>query len=145
MLKNSLLLALLAFAMMQSGCVYRRMSIMSDPPGARVFVNNVEVGATPCDVPTNLFVDHGNYQFTLFKDGYEPLLVLQPVPAKPYEWFGIDLFTEVISPFPYFDRRVFAYQLQPVREKSGDELKQQGDAFRARGQAVGPPPPSQPR
>jgi hypothetical protein len=123
-----------------SGCVLRRMTVMSDPPGARVFVNNVEVGTTPCDVPTNLYLDNGNYKFKLFKDGFEPLEVLQPVPAKPYEWFGVDAFTEVLLPHYYYDRRIFNYALQPTREKSGDELKQQADEFRGRGLSIGGAP-----
>ncbi len=132
-----LCLALVAVVSMQTGCVLRRMTIMSDPPGARVFVNNVEVGTTPCDVPSNLYIDNGNYKFTLFKDGFEPLEVLQPVPAKTYQYFGIDLFSEVLSPHTYNDRRIFSYQLQPMREKSGDELKQHADEFRMRGMGVG--------
>ena len=117
---------------LNTGCVFRRMTVMSDPPGARLFVNNVEVGTTPCNVPTNAFIDLGNYKFTLFKDGFEPLEVLQPVPPKWYEYPGVDVFSE-LGPWMVRDLRVFNYQMQPVREKSGDELKQQADEFRQRG------------
>ncbi|HMO36283.1 MAG TPA: PEGA domain-containing protein [Gemmatales bacterium] len=121
--------------------MYRRMTILSDPPGARVFVNNVEVGTTPCSVPTNSFIDYGNYRFTLFKDGFEPLTVLEPVPPDWWQYPGLDFFAE-ISPFDNRDRRIFTYQLQPMREKSGDELKQQADEFRQRaGGGMLPPPP----
>ncbi len=114
-----------------TGCVYRRMTILSEPPGARVFVNNVEVGTTPCNVPTNSFIDYGTYRFTLFKDGFEPLDVMQPVPPEWWGYPAIDFFAE-ISPWDKRDRRIFTYQLQPMREKSGDELKQQADEFRQR-------------
>jgi hypothetical protein len=137
-------LTLLFLLLLQAGCVYRRMTIMSDPPGARVFVNNIEVGTTPCDVPTNLYLDQGKYKFTLFKDGFEPREVIQPVPAKPYEWFGVDLVTEVLSPFPHHDRRIFTYQLLPIQEKSGDELKKQADEYRTRGQGIVAPQPAPP-
>ncbi|HQR41932.1 MAG TPA: PEGA domain-containing protein [Gemmatales bacterium] len=125
-------LLLLLLALVTTGCVYRRMTILSEPPGARVFINNVEVGTTPCNVPTNAFIDHGNYKITLFKDGFEPYEVLEPVPPQWYEYPGIDFLAEV-GPFVQRDRRVFTYQLQPMREKSGDELKQQADEFRQRG------------
>lgn len=131
------LFAGLILVLMSSGCVYRRMTVMSDPPGARLFLNNVEVGTTPCNVPTNAFIDYGNYKFTLFKDGFEPLEVLQPVPPKWYEYPGIDAFAE-LGPWLVRDSRVFSYQLQPMREKSGDELKQQADEFRQRGSGVAP-------
>ena len=123
---------LLALVLVSTGCVYRRMTILSDPPGARVFINNVEVGTTPCNVPTNAFIDHGNYKITLFKDGFEPYEALEPVPPKWWQYPGIDFLAEV-GPFDQRDRRVFTYQLQPMREKSGDELKQQADEFRQRG------------
>jgi hypothetical protein len=141
MTRSFWLLSLLVVLLL-SGCVFRRMTIMSDPPGARVFVNNVEVGSTPCDVPSNLYLDNGTYKFTLFKDGFEPLQVMQPVPPKTYELFGIDAFSEVLNPFPYYDRRIFSYQLQPMREKSGDELKQQADEFRSKGQTIVSPGPA---
>jgi PEGA domain len=128
----------LLMLILSSGCVYRRMTVMSDPPGARLFVNNLEVGTTPCIVPTNAFIDYGNYKFTLFKDGFEPLEVLQPVPPKWYEYPGIDAFTE-LGPWTVRDHRIFTYQLQPAHEKSGDELKQQADEFRQRGNAIGLP------
>lgn len=131
------LILLFAMLVLGTGCVYRRMTILSDPPGARVFVNNIEVGTTPCNVPTNAFIDHGNYKFTLFKAGFEPLEVLQPVPPKWYEYPGIDAFAE-LGPWVTRDHRIFTYQLQPAREKSGDELKQQADEFRQRGSGVSP-------
>ncbi len=138
MLRTPIIVALLTLAMLP-GCVYRRMTVITDPPGARLFVNNIEVGTTPCDVPSNLFIDYGNYKFTLFRDGFEPLEVQQPVPPKPYEVFGVDFFSEVLNPFPTYDHRYFSYQLKPVQEKSGDELKQQADEFRVRGLGIGAP------
>lgn len=143
-----LAIVLVLLVLCSTGCVYRRMTILSEPPGARVFMNNVEVGTTPCNVPTNSFLDHGNYKFKLFKDGFEPLEVLEPVPPKWWEYPGIDFFAE-ISPFDHRDRRIFTYQLQPMKEKSGDELKQQADEFRQRGGGGGtlpamPPPGVQP-
>jgi hypothetical protein len=141
-MRNSRDWLLVLLALVSTGCVYRRMTILSDPPGARVFINNVEVGTTPCNVPTNAFIDHGNYKITLFKDGYEPFEVLEPVPPQWFQYPGIDFLAEV-GPFTQKDRRVFTYQLQPMREKSGDELKQQADEFRQRGggNTVMPTPP----
>jgi hypothetical protein len=143
MRRTSVLAGLLVLVLLP-GCVYRRMTIITDPPGARLFVNNVEVGTTPCDVPSNLYLDHGTYKFTLFRDGFEPLEILQPVPPKPYQVFGIDFFSEVVSPFPYNDHRYFSYQMQPVREKSGDELKQNAEDFRMRGLGIAAPVPVPP-
>jgi hypothetical protein len=143
MRRSQLTLILLVLTLLP-GCVYRRMTVITEPPGARLFVNNVEVGTTPCDVPSNLYIDNGTYKFTLFRDGFEPLEVLQPVPPKTYQYFGIDFFAEVVSPFSHHDHRYFSYQMQPMKEKSGDELKQQADEFRLRGLGIAAPGPFPP-
>ena len=64
----------------------------------------------PASVPTNAFIDYGNYKFTLFKDGYEPLEVDESwKPAKWYQYPGIDAFTE-LGPWTVRDQRLFTYQ-----------------------------------
>ena len=52
------------------GCVQRRMTIRSSPPGAMVYVDNQEIGTTP--VSTG-FTYYGTREFRLVKDGYETL------------------------------------------------------------------------
>ena len=42
-----LLLSLAVLAASQTGCVRRRMTIRSDPPGALVYVDDQQIGATP--------------------------------------------------------------------------------------------------
>src|SRR5688500_13325108 len=74
-----------------AGCVQRRRTIRSNPPGALVYVDNHEIGVTP--VATD-FIYYGTRQIRLVKDGYETLTVLQGVPAPWYQYFPIDFFAE---------------------------------------------------
>ena len=56
----------------QSGCVRKRMTIVSNPPGAQVFIDNHEIGTTP--VSTS-YVYYGTRSVRLQKDGYESVTV----------------------------------------------------------------------
>jgi PEGA domain-containing protein len=124
-----------------AGCVERRMTIVSDPPGAAVTLNGHLIGATPVDVPSSLFEYYGNYDITLVADGYEPLTVRQPVPPPWYGYPFIDFFSENVVPYHYHDRRVFTYQLSAGKIVSPDELLKSANVGRARGQGIGVPAP----
>jgi hypothetical protein len=123
-----------------AGCVQRRMTVISDPPGAKVIVNGHDLGAAPVDVPSNQFIYYGNYEILLLKDGYEPLLVNQGVPPPWYEWFPLDFISENLLPHHLKDRRIFTYELQPTIEVPPAQVFQNADAQRARGQTIGCPP-----
>lgn len=120
-----LLAALLAVA--QTGCVQRRLTIRSNPPGALVYVDNYEIGTTP--VSTD-FIYYGTREIRLVKDGYETLTVLQPVPAPYYQYFPLDFFAENVVPYEIRDQRNLNYQLVPQVMAPTDELLQRADQLR---------------
>src|SRR5262249_31404349 len=103
-----------------AGGVQRRLVVYSDPPAALVYLNNQYVGATPVDF---YYVYYGKYQFTLVKDGYETLNVIQDIPAPWYELPGPDFIAEV-QPFKIRDVRSFCYTLQPLQQVRPDDLFQ---------------------
>jgi len=70
------------------GCVERTIFITSDPPGALVHLNDVEVGVTPVEVG---FTWYGVYDVRVEKDGYEPLMTSARARAPFWEAPGIDL------------------------------------------------------
>ena len=93
-----------------SGCVQRRLTIRSNPPGAVVYVDNYEIGTTP--VATD-YVYYGTRKIRLVKDGYETLTVMQPLPAPWFQFPGIDFFSENVNPREIRDERTLDFQLQP--------------------------------
>jgi hypothetical protein len=93
-----------------SGCVQRRLTIRSNPPGALVLIDNYEIGTTP--VSTD-FTYYGKRKIQLIKDGYETLTVLQPIPTPWYEIPGIDFISENVVPGEIRDERVLQYNLTP--------------------------------
>lgn len=95
---------------MSVGCVQRRFTIRSNPPGALVYVDDYEIGTTPCSTD---FTYYGTRKIRLVKDGYETLTVLQPVPAPWYQFPGIDFVSENLVPGEIRDERILDYQMQP--------------------------------
>jgi len=85
------------------GCVQRRMTIRSNPPGALVYVDDYQLGTTP--VSTD-FIYYGTRKIRLVKDGYETLTVRQPFPIPWYEIFPLDFVTENLWPWEIRDERV---------------------------------------
>lgn len=91
------------------GCVDRRLNITSEPPGARVWLNDTEVGVTPVEVNFTYF---GVYDVRVRKDGYEPLVTKAEAKAPFHEWPGVDL---VFLPMPFTKKtRIdWHFELQP--------------------------------
>ncbi|HYE63840.1 MAG TPA: PEGA domain-containing protein [Phycisphaerales bacterium] len=94
MLKRAgLLLLIVGFGLGAGGCLERRMTITSEPPGATATVNGVEVGRTPVSAS---FVYFGKYQVELERDGYEPLRTEAKATTPLYEYPPIDLLASAV-------------------------------------------------
>ena len=74
-----------------TGCVHRRMTIRTNPPGAQVYIDGYEIGTTPCSTS---FIYYGTRNIRLERDGYETLHVKQYIPAPWYEIPPLDFFAE---------------------------------------------------
>ncbi len=88
-------LLVLAFTSVLSGCVERRYTIRTDPPGATVVVNGEEIGPTPA---SKSFVYYGDRKITLMLDGYETKTLIQPIKAPWWDNYLTEFFTENIDP-----------------------------------------------
>ena len=93
-------------------------------------LNDQEVGTSPVSVD---FTFYGDYSVILQKDGYQTLQTHQVVETPWYELPGLDLFTEILWPFPVHDQREYTFEM----EKAGppiarDELVKQAEEFRDR-------------
>ena len=93
-----------------AGCVRRALSITSEPAGAVVHLNGIEVGRTPIERD---FTWYGVYEVELRKEGYETLKTTGDVPAPWWQWVPIDLVAEL---FPLRDRQALSYSMQPVSQ-----------------------------
>jgi hypothetical protein len=103
-------LVLAVICICQCGCVQRRLTIRSNPPGALVYVDDYQIGTTPCSTD---FVYYGKSKVRLVLSGYETLTVIQPIPTPWYQYPGLDFFSENLVPGEIRDERVVEYTLQP--------------------------------
>ncbi|HTU23935.1 MAG TPA: PEGA domain-containing protein [Pirellulales bacterium] len=117
----------LAIALCAAGCVHRRFTVRSNPPGARVFVDEYEIGTTPV---SHDFVYYGTRKIRLVKDGYETLTILQPIPTPWWDLPGIDFVSENLVPTEIRDHRVLDYQMQPQVIVPTEQLLTRADELR---------------
>jgi hypothetical protein len=103
------------------------MMVRSNPPGAIVYVDDYEVGTTPCAVN---FTYYGTRKIRLVKDGCETLTVMQSIPAPWYEYPVVDFVSENLVPGQIRDQRVLEYQLQPQLMVPTEQLIARAEALR---------------
>jgi hypothetical protein len=128
------------------GCVERRLTVRSNPPGAQLYIDDYEIGTTPVSVNYTYYARARKIR--LVKDGYETAVFFQPIPAPWYQYFPFDFVTENLVPGQIRDERVVTYQMQPALQVTNDQLVARAEALRQNGQAgaanripagVGPP------
>ncbi|HSW44227.1 MAG TPA: PEGA domain-containing protein [Phycisphaerae bacterium] len=127
---TGLLLAILtAAAALPVGCVRRTVTIRTEPEGARILLNDEEIGTSPVTVD---FTWYGDYDVACRKDGYETLRTHHKLDAPWYQLPGIDFFAEVLYPFTIHDHREMSFQLEPAKEVDRKELIDRAREFRDR-------------
>lgn len=138
-LLNGRIVALAMLIFLSSGCVERRMVIITHPsPEASNAIvydeKNQPLGGSPVDKP---FTYYGTYRFRIVKDGYEPLVVEQCVRAPWYEFPGLDFISENLIPWTIRDVRYFTYVLQPAQVRDPETLYREAEALQGYGKTVG--------
>jgi PEGA domain len=123
-----LYLAAACWALSSSGCVYHRLVVRSDPPGAQVILDGQEVGNTPVAVP---FLYYGTRQLTLVKPGYETRTELVKIPAPWYQYVPIDFVSDNFLPRQVTDRHEIVWQLNPQGVVPLEKLQERADALRS--------------
>ncbi|MBC89671.1 MAG: hypothetical protein CMJ71_03075 [Planctomycetaceae bacterium] len=129
-----------AILLMSIGCVQRRMTVRSNPPGALVYVDDYQIGTTP--VSTD-FVYYGTRKIRLIKDGYDTLTVQQPFPVPWYEIFPLDFVTENLWPWEIRDERVVDLAMVPAGTVPAETVVSRAELAR-RSAGSGPPVPVAP-
>ncbi len=139
-MRASILTVLVAAMLGAPGCVQRRMTIRSSPPGALVYVDDYELGATPV---SHDFVYYGTRNVKLVKDGYETLTVRQPFPVPWYQYFPLDFVTENLVPWEIRDERVVDLAMVPAASVPPESVVARAEQARLAAGSL--PPAAQPQ
>ena len=125
-----ILTGLLAAVVLPAGCVRRTMTIRTEPEGARVALNDEELGTSPVTVD---FTWYGDYEVACRKDGYQTLQTHRRLNAPWYQIPMIDFFTEALWPFTIQDHQEMSFTLEPAaKDIDRKELIDKAKAFRDR-------------
>jgi hypothetical protein len=111
-----------------SGCVERRYTIRTDPPGATVVVNGEEIGPSPA---SKSFVYYGERKISLIKDGFQTKTLIQPIKAPWWDNYITEFFTENVIPVSLRDEREFTYKLEPFKMTPQGELRDRAESLRS--------------
>lgn len=117
------------------GCVERRYTIRTEPPGALAFVNGEEIGTTPV---SRSFTYYGPREIVLMADGYRTEKIVQPMRPPWWDNYLTEFFSENMVPATLRDDRSYTYKLSPATIPSTAELEGRAENLRQRGQ-VSPP------
>lgn len=126
-----ILLLVCVAALGACGHQQRTLSITSEPAGAMVWVNDVQLGRSPCESDFTFF---GTYDVRLSLEGYEPIATKAEAEVPFVEQPVIDLIAAVI-PGTRRTRIEWHYVLTPAAEQAGDRNAAE-DALTARAKAL---------
>ena len=116
-----------------SGCVERRYTIRTDPPGALVIANGEPIGTTPV---SKSFTFYGDRTFRIIKEGYATQDIVAKFPAPWYDNIATEFFTENLIPYTFRDEIEFNYKLDPAVPADMTDVVNRGEAVRAQGQSL---------
>ena len=122
------------------GCLRRRMTVRTSPPGAMVYVDRQYIGLSP--VSTN-YTYYGTREIETVRDGYRTDKFLRKFNPPWYEIPPLDFVTETLWPYEVRDERIIDVQMSPELSVPNDALIASGEQLRlqaGQGIAVSPPP-----
>ena len=117
MRKTSVILATACATLALTGCVERRIRVTSSPAGARVWINDQQVGTTPVETR---FTFYGNYDVRVELAGYNAINEPRQAKAPLYEYPGPDLIATAL-PFNFKPLVEWHFELTQVEETTNPE------------------------
>jgi hypothetical protein len=134
--RRTAIVVLLAAAGLAAGCVERRYTIRTDPPGALVVVNGESIGPAPA---SHNFYYYGAREVALVMDGYETKTLIQPINAPWWDSYLTEFFTENMVPWVIRDEREFTYKMEPAQQPPQEQVQARAEALRSEAQVLPPP------
>lgn len=127
-----LIMVLFVVQIVGAGCVERLLQVKSNPPGAAVYVNGALAGETPLD---HRFTFYGTVDVDLRAAGHLAHAELKPLPTPWYQFFPLDLVSELLVPWKIQDVHLLEVALVPAPEELDEggrtELRTRAEEVRA--------------
>lgn len=129
-----------------TGCVRRRLTVRTNPPGALVSIDNQIIGTSPA---ASSYVYYGTREIRIERDGYQTETIRRKLNPPWYEYPPLDFITETLWPFEIRDERVIDVELVPKQIDPLETVVSRADQLRMQAQQgvvtatpnIGVPPP----
>lgn len=118
-------IALLLLILAAGGCIERKLTVTTEPPGAVVWLNDEEIGATPVSVN---FKWYGDYKVRIQKGGFEILDTHRELEPPFYDAFPMDFFA-TLWPDTIRHEAAWHFDLAPAVLLTNEQLLQQAQSF----------------
>jgi len=135
-----MLLGLVLATLLLAGCVERKVTILSEPPAAKVYLDGDYIGDTPVTVP---FTFYGTREVQVAKKRYQTQRRQVDLCPPLYERMPIDFVSEVLYPGRLSDHHLVIFRLRPV-EADLAALLERARYYRAYARALQPAPGRRP-
>lgn len=123
------ILLLLALPLLIGGCVERKLTIVTQPSDAVVWLNDEEIGTTPVTVNFNWY---GDYYVRIEKPGYDILSTHRKLKRPLHDVFPLDFFAQALWPGTIVDAHQWEFELEPFQQASAEELIESAAQMRQR-------------
>lgn len=115
-----------------SGCLRRRLTIRTTPPGAVVSIDNQPVGISPAATG---FTYYGTREIRVEKDGFRTEVIKRNLKAPWYEYPVLDFITETLWPWEIRDERIIDIELVPQGIESTNAVLSRAEQLRSQSRA----------
>ncbi len=109
------------------GCVRRRLTVRTNPPGASVYVDKQLIGTTPT---ASAFTYYGTREIEVVADGFRTEKVLRTISPPWYQIPPFDFLSETLWPWEVRDERIVDISLVPDQPLTSDVLLARGNNLR---------------
>ncbi len=123
---------LVLLCMTSIGCVRRRMTVRTNPPGATISVDNQVIGTSPA---ASSFTYYGTREMRIEKDGFRTETIRRRFNPPWYQLPGLDFVSETLWPGEIRDERIIDVQLTPKEFEPSENVIRRADSLRNQAQA----------
>lgn len=114
------------------GCVRRRLTVRTNPPGAVISVDNQLIGTSPA---ASSFTYYGTREIRIEKDGYRTETVKRTISPPWYQYPVLDFVTETLWPWEIRDERIIDVELVPETLEPAENVLMRADQLRTQSRA----------
>ncbi len=127
-----MIIALLTVIVISGGCVRRRMTVRTNPPGATVSVDNQVIGTSPAAAS---FTYYGTREVRIEKDGFRTETIRRRLNPPWYQFPGLDFVSETFWPGELRDERIIDVELVQKELQPPQQVIERADALRQQSRA----------